>query len=63
MHRKIKKVKKIVNIHRKYYKLFICDIFNIPPLVNIKFGAGAIGAGARSGSGVTKMMWFLAAPQ
>jgi hypothetical protein len=33
-----------------------CDIFNNPPMLNMKFGAGAVGAGAASryGSGSDK---------
>jgi hypothetical protein len=32
------------------------------PMLNIKFGTGAVGAGSRYGSGSTKMMRLLAAP-
>jgi hypothetical protein len=45
----------------------VCDIFSNPPVFVIKFGAGAAGAGATScygsGSGSTKKVRFLAAPQ
>jgi hypothetical protein len=42
--------------------VIVCDIFNIPPRLNIRFGAGAVtvGAPSRCGSGSTKMMQLLA---
>jgi hypothetical protein len=42
----------------------VCDILSNPPLFNIMFGAGAVGAGAalRFGSGFTKMMRLFVAP-
>jgi hypothetical protein len=48
----------------KVKTIIVCDIFNNPSVFDIKFRAGADGAGAAShyGSGSRKMMRLLAAP-